>query len=93
MFLWLGRLTDSWRAKKSRGKEIVRVLSAPRASIGFIVLDPLPQMLDEHKVDLMSLTRDRFTSRLMGLPEDTSERRVGESTEPMRDGGYRAPLP
>ena len=93
MFLWLGRLTDSWRAKKSRGKEIVRVLSAPRASIGFVVLDPLPQMLDEHKVDLVSLTRDRFTGRLMGPPEGTSERRVGERTEPMSDGGYRAPLP
>jgi hypothetical protein len=33
---------DLFLGKMSRRKEIVRVLSAPRASIGFVVLDPLP---------------------------------------------------
>jgi hypothetical protein len=93
MFLWLGRLTDSWRARKSEGREIARVLSAPRANIGFVVLDPLLQMLAEHTVDLVSLTRERFTLRLMRPPEGTSERRVGERDEPMTDGGCKASLP
>jgi hypothetical protein len=93
MFLWLGRLTDGWRARKSEGGEIARALSAPRGGIGFVVLDPLPQMLAEHTVELVSLTRERFTFRLMRPPEGTSEPRVGERAEPMTDGGYRAPLP
>jgi len=93
MFLWLGRLTDGWRARKCEGEEIARVLSAPRASIGFVVLDPLPQMLTEHTVELVSLTRERFTFRLMRRPEGASEPHVGERAEPMTDGGLRAPPP
>jgi hypothetical protein len=85
MFLWLGRLTDSWRARKSEGTEIARVLSAPRAGIGFVVLDPLPQVFAEHRVDLVSLTREHFTLRLMRMSRGTSE--------PMTDGGYKASLP
>jgi hypothetical protein len=93
MYLWLGRMTDGWRARKCGGGEIARVLSAPRASIGFVVLDPLPEMLVERTVELVSLTRERFTIRLMRRPEGTSEPRVGQGAEPRTDGCYRAPLP
>jgi hypothetical protein len=93
MFLWLGRMTDGWRTRKYGGREIARVLSAPQTSIGFVVLDPLPQMFVEHTVELVSLTRERFTLRLMRPPEGTSEQRVGQRAEPRTDGCYRAPLP
>ena len=92
MFLWLGRLTDSWRPRKCEGGEIARILSAPRTGIGFVVLDPLPQMLAEHTVEPVSLTRERFTLRLTRSPEGTSEPRVGERAEPMTDSGYRTRL-
>jgi hypothetical protein len=93
MYLWLGRMTDGWRARKCERGEIARVLSAPRTSIGFVVLDPLPEMLAEHTVELVSLTRERFTIRLMRPPEGTSEPRVGQRAGPITDGSYRAPLP
>jgi hypothetical protein len=93
MFLWLGRLTESWRARKSEGREIARVHSAPRANIGFVVLDPPPRMLAEHTLDLVSLTRERFALQLMRPPVGMSGRRVGERAESMTDGGYKAPPP
>jgi hypothetical protein len=64
MFLWLGRLADSWRAKKREGRELAGILSGFCTSIGFVALDPLPQMVVERTVGLVSLTREYFTLRL-----------------------------
>lgn len=74
MFLWLGRLTDGWRARRSEGREISRVLSDPCASIGFVVLDPLPEMVAERMVGLVSLTREHFMDRLTGGGENQDDR-------------------
>jgi hypothetical protein len=63
MFLWLERLTDSWRARRSEGREIARVLSDSRARIGFVVLDPLPEMVAEKTGSLVSLPQEHFTDR------------------------------
>jgi hypothetical protein len=64
MFLWLGRLTDGWRARRSEGREISRLLSGPCATIDFVVLDPLPEMVAEWMVGLVRLSREHFIDRL-----------------------------
>jgi hypothetical protein len=66
MFLWLGRLTDGWRARKSAGRELAGILSGFCTSIGFVALDPLPKMVAERTIGLVSLTREHFIDRLTG---------------------------
>jgi hypothetical protein len=94
MFLWLGRLTDGWRARKSAGRELAQMLSGPcTRSIGFVVLDPLPKMVAERTVSLVSLTRERFADRLTGGGEGEAAQGSSERTEPESGAGYRALVP
>jgi hypothetical protein len=74
MFLRLGEVEDGWRVRESRAGEVVSVLYGPCADVKEVALDPLPEMVAERIVGLVSLPRERFiegiTARsLFGLCE------------------------
>jgi hypothetical protein len=69
MFLHLGRYGDSWSARESSNGEIVSVLCGPCSSAGSVVLDPLPEMMDDEMLALVRLGRRRFLGWLLGHPK------------------------
>jgi len=60
MFLSLGGAGDGWRVRKSTAGELVSVLCGPCARVGCVALDPVPVMLEEKTMGLVSLSRERF---------------------------------
>jgi hypothetical protein len=66
MFLWLGGTRDGWQARESPGGELTSILYTLCASLKNVALDPLPEMLDEKTVGLVSLKRERFLDLVSG---------------------------
>ena len=66
LFLELGGVEDGWWARESGAGEIVSVLYGPCAGVRSVVLDPLPEMVAEEAVALVSLSRKRFVEHLVG---------------------------
>jgi hypothetical protein len=63
--------------ERERAGEIVSVLYGPRARIRSVALDPLPEMMAEEAVGLVSVSRKRFVEHLVGRgePEDSGSKR------------------
>src|SRR5829696_7961462 len=66
MFLWLGGLGDGWHARESAAGELTSILCGLCSGVQKVVLDPLPTMLDEKTVGLVSLDRERFLDLVLG---------------------------
>ena len=65
MFLRLGILGYSdWRASESGARELVAVLCGPCAGVREVALDPLPEMVADGCMGLVSLCRERFLRRI-----------------------------
>jgi hypothetical protein len=60
MFLQLEVSNRGWRIRESSAGEVVSVLYGPCKGIDNVVLDPLPRMLAERTVGLVSMRRERF---------------------------------
>jgi hypothetical protein len=66
MFLRLWELGfDGWRARESTAGELISVLYGPCASVERVALDPLPAMVLERTVGLVSLSRERFVDLVL----------------------------
>lgn len=65
MFLGLRGSGDGWRVHERSSAEIVLMLYDPRAGVRNVALDPLPEMVAERTVGLVSVCRKRFAERLM----------------------------
>lgn len=65
MFLWLGGVDDGWHARESAAGELISILYGLCSGVKKVVLDPLPQMLEEKTVGLVSLSRKRFIDRVL----------------------------
>jgi hypothetical protein len=62
----LGRgVGEDWQIKESGAGELVSVLLGPCAGVKAVALDPLPEMLAERTVGLVSLERERFVEGIM----------------------------
>jgi hypothetical protein len=67
MFLHLGGYgDDGWRARESSTGEFVSVLYGPCSGTESVVLDPLPEMMDDETLALVRLGRKRFLGWLLG---------------------------
>src|SRR5215204_6804632 len=66
MFLWLGGLGEGWHARESAAGELTSILYALCSGVQKVALDPLPKMLDEKTVGLVSLERERFLDLVLG---------------------------
>ena len=70
MFLHLsGYGDDGWSARESSSGEIISVLCGPCSSAESVVLDPLPEMMDDETLALVRLGRKRFLGWLLGHPQ------------------------
>jgi hypothetical protein len=76
MFLRLGSVGYDWRASESGARELVSLLCGPCADVGEVALDPLPEMVADRSVGLVSLCRERFLRRIT-RPEGDPSRSEG----------------
>jgi len=75
MFLRLRRVGfEGWQARESTAGELISVLYGPCAGVKCVVLDPLPEMLVERTLGLVSLSRERFVDLVLSR-ERTPTRR------------------
>ncbi len=66
LFLGLGGVGHGWWVRESGAGEIVSVLYGPCAGVRSVALDPLPEMVSDEAVALVSLSRKRFVEHLVG---------------------------
>jgi hypothetical protein len=65
MFLRRGILDYyDWRASESGARDLVSVLCGPCAGVREVALDPLPEMVADGCIGLVSLCRERFLRRI-----------------------------
>jgi hypothetical protein len=74
MFLHLGGYgDDGWSARESSNGEIVSVLCGPCSGAESVVLDPLPEMMDDETLALVRLGRKRFSGWLLSTGRDLTK--------------------
>jgi hypothetical protein len=56
---------DGWRARQSTAGELISVLYGPCARVKRVALDPLPEMVLERTLGLVSLSRKRFVDLVL----------------------------
>lgn len=62
----LGVLGAGWQLRETTAGELIQILLGPScAGIGFVALDPLPEIVSRRMVGLVSLSRERFVDRLI----------------------------
>ncbi|QIN78877.1 hypothetical protein GBA65_10495 [Rubrobacter marinus] len=64
IFLHLGQADDEWRVTEIRNGGLIYVLCGPYACVKEVALDPLPEMVAQRTVGLVTLARDRFMDHL-----------------------------
>jgi hypothetical protein len=75
MFLRLGQAgLDGWQARESTAGELISVLYGLCAGVERVALDPLPEMLVERTVRLVSLSRERFVDLVLGRERPLAQR-------------------
>jgi hypothetical protein len=65
MYLRLAGLEEGWLARPSGCGELVSLLYGPCACVRSVALDPLPEMIRDGTIGLVSLERGRFVDHLM----------------------------
>ena len=66
MFLRLRRVEfEGWQARESTAGELISVLYGPCAGVKCVVLDPLPEMIAQRTLGLVSLSRERFVDLVL----------------------------
>jgi hypothetical protein len=61
VFLRLSEASDDeWRARESTAGELISMLSGPWAGVKEVALDPLPEMIAQRTLRLVTLSRERF---------------------------------
>ena len=56
---------DGWRARESTAGELISVLYGPCAGVEKVALDPLPEMVAQSTLGLVSLGRERFINLVL----------------------------
>ncbi|CAN5664982.1 hypothetical protein BH24ACT20_BH24ACT20_12360 [soil metagenome] len=72
MFLSFGALGAGWQLKETTTGELASILLGPCAGIGFVSLDPLPELFYRGMIRLVSLRRKWFVYSLIGAAQAQS---------------------
>ena len=72
--LWEVRF-HGWQVRESTAGELVSVLCGPCASVERVALDPLPEMVLERTVGLVSLSRERFVDLVFSREQSLARRK------------------
>ena len=85
MFLRAGDVSDSCEVKQSGAEELVSLLHGPCAGVKEVALDPLPEMVEQMTIGLVSLLRECFIEYITAR---RSPIRLSEPTQgwPLRVG-------
>jgi hypothetical protein len=83
---WEAR-SGGWQARKSTAKELISVLYGPCAGVERVALDPLPEMLAERTVGLVSLGRERFAELVLSKERPPARRERRSGAPPIRRKG------
>ncbi len=76
MFLRLWEVAfDGWQVRESTLGELVSVLYGPCAGEERVALDPLPKMVAQRTVGLVSLSRERFLDLLLSRERSLGRRK------------------
>src|SRR5215217_6486441 len=87
MFLRLGQAGfDGWQARESTAGELISVLYGLCAGVERVALDPLPEMIPERTVGLVSLSRERFVDLVLSRERTPSAKRTIEEAIPKGKG-------
>ncbi|MDP8972134.1 MAG: hypothetical protein M3N45_02935 [Actinomycetota bacterium] len=65
---------DGWRVRESTAGELISVLYGPCASVERVAVDPLPEMVLERTVGLVSLSRERFVDLVLSRERPLARR-------------------
>jgi hypothetical protein len=65
-FVRLGNWGAGWQVREASARELVSVLSGPGADIGWVALDPWPEIHVGMVIDLISVDRRDFVEQLVG---------------------------
>jgi hypothetical protein len=65
---------DGWQVRESTAGELVSALYGPCASVERVALDPLPEMVAERTVGLVSLSRERFVDLVLSRERPLTRR-------------------
>lgn len=76
---------EGWRPRKITAGDLAELLSGPYADVGFVALDPSPEMVSQRMAAFVSLGRERFVHRLVEGTEYGRQR--GRTRRPRR--GYQ----
>lgn len=90
MFLRFGNVGGDWRIRESGGGELISVLYGLCAVVREVALDPLPEMVAERFVGLVSLDRDRFIERIMNRSGQLEIRDSGRGSLREAEGSRRS---
>lgn len=60
MFLSFGVLGDGWRLRKTTAGELKEKLLGPWSDVEFVALDPMPELVLQRMVGLVSVRREQF---------------------------------
>ena len=87
MFLQLAGCCDGWRVSERGAGDLLSVLYGSWSDVKDVALDPLPEMVAEGTVGLVSLPRERFIERITARrrPFGLCEPGRGSSREGERD--------
>lgn len=93
----LGVLRAGWRLRETTVGELILMLLGPCAGVGFVVLDPLPEIVSWGMVGLVSLNRERFVDYLIEKAEPLISRAeertlIEEETGPEKQSATHAGL-
>lgn len=89
MYLGFGESGDGWRVRETRAGELTSVLFGCCAHVGHVTLDPLPRMVAEKTIRLLSLDRKSFVRDLL----DESGLKRGAARESQTRRRKRSPFP
>ena len=78
LFLGFQAAGSGWRVRESTAGELISVLCGPCASATEVSLDPLPEMVAEGALGLVSLSQERFVNLLLsrGVATDGKGKRI-----------------
>lgn len=65
IFLSLGAIGDGWYSREATFGELSRMLLSSSTDIGFVSLDPLPELAHPRMIGLVSMSKERFVARLI----------------------------
>jgi len=86
MFLGLGALRGGWRVRETTADELVSILLGPCADVGWVLLDPLPDLDGREATELVGMPRKAFVEHQLGrrarrqLPGESVARPTERST-------------